>query len=598
MSGPVYLDYTIISDKEQTYGRGGGGYDPLTNFGFNPNMDMKGALADLTRQNMRGRVWGSLEQIQIKLDTFYAAKLKNVSADTDVDLAKVGVSADTRYTSSAEIAEAKSKVDSMVQSKSLALASDAALAKLYSGSDPISLTVAQRRDIVANAVAVPLHKFAEAGRAQQTSYGDSYSAAHNVRVLTASIEILQQRSAALAQQIATAKAAEAEAKAQGDAAEQAVADAYTFSIDVHERKAQLVVAAGTGVIVPGAALTLEAAINSAIQVLRTGASLVMDRATGVGIGLLVYSPSLANGDLYPTSALSIPASSVVPDSSNDLAAIASNRGSIELPFRLYGDRSGYSVVSTQGDGVGSTVAVRAVTLGVDGKSYTFTSAGNPPITLTFPVMEGGNQSTETPGDPPRVPHYHGVTLTPVAGIAQPFPVADELTIKDCIYCFPAASGLPPLYVVFNNPYAGATHTGKHSGRGFNPKNAGGDILNLDWKAANLTPQGIDLVKLHTGRFAASDANKVMIQRLESILRGELEVTDIDRRFYTHELRELERYRAMGIADTDQGEQVWNDTHTAALEDYKINEQVEPLYTREAKEAGDRQDYLDAMRYLK
>jgi hypothetical protein len=63
----------------------------------------------------------------------------------------------------------------------------------------------------------------------------------------------------------------------------------------------------------------------------------------------------------------------------------------------------------------------------------------------------------------------------------------------------------------------------------------------------------------------------MIDRLEKILQGTLQTTDIDKRFFTHEIRELERFRALGIADkilpTDRGE-AWNNTHAATLEDYQ------------------------------
>lgn len=98
---------------------------------------------------------------------------------------------------------------------------------------------------------------------------------------------------------------------------------------------------------------------------------------------------------------------------------------------------------------------------------------------------------------------------------------------------------------------------------------------------------MDKLKLHTSRFGESPDNKVMIDRLEMILKGELQVTDIDKRFYTHEIRELERYRSLGVNDGMLPEniaEIWNNAHTATLEDYKVNEKTQPLYTAEAKEA--------------
>ncbi len=64
----------------------------------------------------------------------------------------------------------------------------------------------------------------------------------------------------------------------------------------------------------------------------------------------------------------------------------------------------------------------------------------------------------------------------------------------------------------------------------------------DWKTATIDRTGVDKVKLHTGRFGVSPENAVMIDRLEKILKGELQSTDTYKRFYTHEIRELERYR--------------------------------------------------------
>ena len=64
-------------------------------------------------------------------------------------------------------------------------------------------------------------------------------------------------------------------------------------------------------------------------------------------------------------------------------------------------------------------------------------------------------------------------------------------------------------------------------------------------------------------------------------------TDTDKRYYTHELRELERYRELGVAngttpdDDENSSEVWNNAHTGALEDYKIKDDVNLLYTPEA-----------------
>jgi len=117
--------------------------------------------------------------------------------------------------------------------------------------------------------------------------------------------------------------------------------------------------------------------------------------------------------------------------------------------------------------------------------------------------------------------------------------------------------------------------GKYSNRPFNPEKAGGKILNLSWKNVEITKEGIEIVKKHLIRFGDVLANKKMIIRLEKIEAKEIPITDFDKRFYTHEIREYERYKALGVEDgVDPGYDLWNNTHTATLEDYKLSERLE------------------------
>ncbi|WP_193786561.1 hypothetical protein [Kordia jejudonensis] len=116
--------------------------------------------------------------------------------------------------------------------------------------------------------------------------------------------------------------------------------------------------------------------------------------------------------------------------------------------------------------------------------------------------------------------------------------------------------------------------GKYSRRTFDPDNAGGPILDLNWKNTVITKEGIVIVKKHLSRFDKTAANTKMINRLESVERGDIEITDWDKRFYTHEIREYDRYKNLGYEKTknvDIPEEVWNNTHTATLEDFKLSE---------------------------
>ena len=115
-------------------------------------------------------------------------------------------------------------------------------------------------------------------------------------------------------------------------------------------------------------------------------------------------------------------------------------------------------------------------------------------------------------------------------------------------------------------------TGTYSKRPFNPEKAGGPILDLDYKDANITKEGIREVEVHVNRFDDNQPNNVMVERLHKIADGEIEATDYDRKFFTHEQRELERYRNLGIPDDAESSwSVWNDTHTATLEDFKLTD---------------------------
>lgn len=86
----------------------------------------------------------------------------------------------------------------------------------------------------------------------------------------------------------------------------------------------------------------------------------------------------------------------------------------------------------------------------------------------------------------------------------------------------------------------------------------------------------------------SAANLIMIKRLDAILERKLEMTDTDRRFYAYSLRMMERFRAMGFADDyipKSNPSLWNNLHTATLEDFKLSDDESLRYTDEAIDAA-------------
>jgi hypothetical protein len=97
---------------------------------------------------------------------------------------------------------------------------------------------------------------------------------------------------------------------------------------------------------------------------------------------------------------------------------------------------------------------------------------------------------------------------------------------------------------------------------------------------------VDVVERHLARFVADGhleaSERAMVDRLRAAMQGRIEATPHDLRFYSHELREFVRYRHLGFevgqpADADAANVLWNNAHTAALEDYRINELASPLY---------------------
>lgn len=280
--------------------------------------------------------------------------------------------------------------------------------------------------------------------------------------------------------------------------------------------------------------------------------------------------------------------------------------SVNLPVRGFitteaNGKQSLMLVKTGQGGVSATVpvlsAVRDTISGLD-KIKVPSVAGVPGRTILInPVPIGPTAPSHTGNSSPVpvTPVHTGTDVKQADSIVTTtLPAADIPPLQDFIYWQPDATGtgVEPIYVVMSGIYGETNAKGKSSGRPFNTDRAGGPIQSLDWKTAVIDREGVNKVKLHTGRFTESDANKVMIERLEKILSGELNATDTDKRYYTHEIRELERYRNLGVADGTlpaNAAEVWNNTHTATLEDYKLGNSETLLYTPEALKAAEEQE---------
>lgn len=353
------------------------------------------------------------------------------------------------------------------------------------------------------------------------------------------------------------------------------------------------IAAGT--LATDAAISL--AIKTALQRAVAGVIATSVASAGAVIGgfaTLLFPSSLGNSDLY---ALSVPLSDLAPNDFDDLSAIAEANGDVELPVVIGSRNLDYTTeffaATTNGTTVPSKVPVRLATFDPGLNAYRTYNPDAAATGMTWtPIVRPANASTTLPAQVPNIVVYNGTTVTAVEGRIDTSPALDLYSFGGFVYIFPIESGIPPQYIVFNSPYEGATTTGEHSGREYDPEQTGGPTLDLEWNNATASQEGVESVKLHTSRFPSSDANKVMIDRLERILRGELEMTDTDQRYYTHEIRELERFRALGYADgelPDENSSIWNNVHTATLEDYKLIDDETLLYTAEALAAAEVQD---------
>ncbi|MHC8345112.1 S-type pyocin domain-containing protein [Pseudomonas sp. RT6P73] len=371
----------------------------------------------------------------------------------------------------------------------------------------------------------------------------------------------------------------------------------------------LAAGAGPAFSVASRALPLNPAITQSILtalrsalMMATAASAAMLGPVVVGFAALLAPSRLGNGERF---SMSVPLAELTSQNAQSLRAIADRRGTLEMPMRLgyrfVGSGAELFVVTAAGDDQRSNAPVLDATYDPQNGVYTIALTGSPSDTLTWtPIVTPGNSSTERPVVHPDAPTYSGAPIIPLKGRVDLHPALGEEWDK-FVVVFPDDSGIAPLYVVVSSPYEGAKIKGTYSGRYFNPDQAGDPILDLNWRTAIITQEGINAVKLHIARLDQSDANDIMIQRLEKIIRQQSLTTDTDLRYYTHEIRELERFRALGLRDDfkpDKDSPIWNNAHTATLEDYKLGDIESLLYTEEAIKAADRQEERFFNNFLK
>lgn len=271
-----------------------------------------------------------------------------------------------------------------------------------------------------------------------------------------------------AEQLARQKAEE---QARIEAAEQA-----QRLVDAELRRLELVRAANTypvhgatahaqpGFTTPNGAMdiaedvmaALRAAIRSAIAAL---SGLAAGTATGfmVGVGALVYSPELANGELPKRYMLSYPLEDLTSGPLPDLDHLAKSGGLLDVPVRFSsrateGDQSELLVVPVDGVSLPAGVRVVAAVYNPQENIYSVTLPDVPPRTLVWtPLITPDSSSTALPVQEPSPPQYAGGVIVPVEGRIDSHPAVGEAGFDDYIIVFPLDSGLPPQYVMFRDP---------------------------------------------------------------------------------------------------------------------------------------------------
>jgi hypothetical protein len=372
--------------------------------------------------------------------------------------------------------------EKLLARKTAELKQQTAIAKQFFGFDPLSKPVSEfyrkapkmGRPVTPNGAAIK-------------SWTASYKAAYEAKLLAQTIRLLNEQQAEMQKKLTAAQAQERARKAaQQLAAETARkaketkerealalrAEAQRLAQEQALRQAQLAgafiipgaTAAAGPVLVPAGnnadtspitSLAIRAALRAAVA-MAVESLTALAGATLAGVGALLYSSKLANGELPERYALSTPLSELTPTQHHDLHAIAAIGGAVDLPVRLTSQAEADGqfeilVINTDGVTHPSTVRVVAVAYNKEQNLYTATTEDTPPRTLTWtPVVQPGNNSTTLPAEPPAPPVHTGASVTPLVGRIDPFPEITAESFDDYVFVFPIDSGLPPLYVMFRD----------------------------------------------------------------------------------------------------------------------------------------------------
>ena len=177
-------------------------FDDLSDF------DRGRIVKDLNFHYLRGKIISALDRLQNKIDAMYTELSTVTSTLVEKELAGAGF----RSSESREaITLNNSIIEGLIKEHKKNLEAFIKTANLYSGGNPLALTKSERTTIGIKAMGMNPRLFAERSKEQLESYGTSYMAAKDAKILTQVIDQLVARSKALSHQLYLAEAADASA---------------------------------------------------------------------------------------------------------------------------------------------------------------------------------------------------------------------------------------------------------------------------------------------------------------------------------------------------------------------------------------------------
>jgi hypothetical protein len=359
------------------------------------------------------------------------------------------------------INKTKSEIDGLRVRKTAQLNERIGVAHSFDGHDPLLRTAT---DYMAR-----LEQFGEALASGHQIWESAYSAAHEARLLSAQISVLNDKYSALTsehaewvvrlaewerqRQYAEQRDARVRFKRQADADTriERVKHANTCRFPVKQSMtgmSALAVAGRTWVAGAGDALAI--AVSRSVVLLAEVAGTLTVRQLAIFVAGMAYPSELGNGELTPeqrsrlSHAVAVPAHALELHDSVELQTIADAGGSAQAEYRL------------KPLAIDEGTAIIAARTGGDIDSWV------PVVNASLDPLTGA-YIAEIPGSPTRyvefmagtAPQAQVFSQTPLA-VTQPqiqeIPDGVDWRIQDCIVCVP---GLEPIYLSFGVPPMGA-----------------------------------------------------------------------------------------------------------------------------------------------